>query len=64
VRFSYDKKARVISAEIDPQHSVRLDKNFFNNSITEEADRGATHKLSTYWLFATQYMAQLLAWLA
>jgi aminopeptidase N len=64
VRFSYDKKAKVVSAEVDPQHTVRLDKDFFNNSKTEEADRRATFKLSTYWLFAVQLMAQLLAWLA
>jgi hypothetical protein len=64
VRFSYDKKAKVVSAELDPQQTVRLDKDFFNNSKTEEADRRATSKLSTYWLFAVQFMAQLLAWLA
>jgi len=64
VRFSYDRKARVTSAEVDPQHTVRLDKNFFNNSRTEGIDRRATRKLTTYWLFASQYLAQLLAWLA
>jgi aminopeptidase N len=64
VRFSYDKKAKVVSAEVDPQQTVRLDSNLFNNSKTEEADRRATFKLSTYWLFASQFMAQLLAWLA
>jgi len=64
VRFSYDKKAKVVSAEVDPQQTVRLDKDFFNNCKTEEADRRATCKLSTYWLFAVQFMAQLLAWLA
>jgi aminopeptidase N len=64
VRFSYDKKAKVVSAEVDPQHTVRLDKDLFNNSKTEEADRRAAAKLSTYWLFTVQLMAQLLAWLA
>ena len=64
VRYSYDKKAKVVSAEVDPQQSVRLDQDFFNNSKTEEADRRATFKLSTYWQFAVQFMAQLLAWLA
>jgi aminopeptidase N len=64
VRFSYDKKAKVVSAEVDPQQTVRLDKDFFDNSKTEETDRRATAKLSTYWLFAVQFMAQLLAWLA
>ncbi len=64
VRFSYDKRARVTSAEVDPQQAIRLDGNFFNNSRTEGVDRRATHKLATYWLFACQYLAQLLAWLA
>jgi hypothetical protein len=64
VRFSYDKKAKVVSAEVDPQHTIRLDSDFFNNSKTEQADRRATSKLSAYWLFAVQFMAQLLAWLA
>jgi len=64
VRYSYDKKAKVVSAEIDPQHTVRLDKNLFNNSSTEQGDRRPARKLATYWLFATEYMAQLLAWLA
>jgi len=64
VRFSYDKKAKVVSAEVDPQQTVRLDKDFFNNSKTEEADRRGTCKLSTYWLFAVQFISQMLAWLA
>jgi hypothetical protein len=64
VRFSYDKKARVTSAEVGPPQAVRLDDNFFNNSRTQAVDRRATHKLATYWLFACQYLAQLLAWLA
>jgi hypothetical protein len=54
----------VISAEVDPQQTVRLDKDFFNNSKTEEADRRGTCKLSTYWLFAVQFISQMLAWLA
>ena len=64
MRYSYDKKARVTLAEVDPRHTIRLDENFFNNSRTEGVDRRATRKLSTYWLFASQYLAQLLAWLA
>ena len=64
VRFSYEKKARVVSAEVDPEQKVRLDKNFFNNSKTELPDRRATAKLANYWLFAVQFLAQLLAWLA
>ncbi|HEV2492392.1 MAG TPA: M1 family metallopeptidase [Terriglobia bacterium] len=64
IRYTYEKKARVISAEIDPDHKVLLDRDFFNDSKTEKPDSRATRKLSTYWLFVTQGMAQLLAWFA
>ena len=64
VRFSYDKKAKIASAEVDPDYKVWLDKDRFNNSQTAEANFAATRKLATYWLFAAQMLAQLLAWLA
>ncbi|HEV2176060.1 MAG TPA: M1 family metallopeptidase [Terriglobia bacterium] len=64
IRYSYDKKAKVTSAEIDPGHKILLDKDFFNNSYTAEENKSATHKLTTYWLFVTQWAAQLAAWLA
>ncbi|MGO9271021.1 MAG: M1 family metallopeptidase [Terriglobia bacterium] len=63
VRFSYEKKAKVVSAEIDPQHTVRLDTNFFNNSRTEEANGRATWKLAVYWQFVVQFAGQLASWL-
>jgi hypothetical protein len=64
VRFSYQKKAKVISVEIDPDHTVQIDRNDFNNSYVVEADTKPTKKLSTYWLFATQWVGQALAWWA
>lgn len=64
IRYTYEKKARVVSAEVDPDRKVALDRDFFNNSKTERPDSRATRKLSVYWLFVTQGMAQLLAWLA
>ncbi|MDA2913412.1 M1 family metallopeptidase [Acidobacteriia bacterium AH_259_A11_L15] len=64
VRFTYEREARVVAAEIDPDHRVWLDVDQFNNSRTREADRRATRKLANYWLFCTQFFAQLLAWLA
>ena len=64
VRFTYERKARVVSAELDPDHKIPLDRDFFNNSKTEAPDSRAKRKLATYWLFVTQGMAQLLAWLA
>lgn len=64
VKFTYEKKAKVVSAEIDPDHKVFLDVNLFNDSYTSERHRGATGKLAALWLFLTQFLAQLLAWLA
>ncbi|HEV2426355.1 MAG TPA: M1 family metallopeptidase [Terriglobia bacterium] len=63
VRYEYMKKAKVVSAEVDPDHTVRLDKDFFNNSQTAKADSHATHKIATYWMFVTQFADQLVAWL-
>jgi hypothetical protein len=63
VRYTYMKKAKIVSAEVDPDHRVLLDTDFFNNSQTAEPNPGATRKLETYWLFVTQLFSQLLAWL-
>jgi hypothetical protein len=63
VRFSYEKKAKVVSAEIDPQHTVRLDTNFFNNSQTDEGSGRATWKLAVYWQFLVQFAGELASWL-
>ncbi len=64
VRYTYVKKAKLVSAEVDPEHKLWLDKNFFNNSKTMEPDTAATSKLTNYWTFITQFFAQTLAgWL-
>ena len=62
MRFRYLKKAKVVSAEVDPDHKIQLDRNNFNNSRTREADSAATWKLSNFWAFATQTFAQFLSW--
>ena len=63
-RFSYVKKSKVASAEIDPDHVVWLDRNMYDNSYVVEADPRPTYKLSTYWLFLTQLFSQSIAWWA
>jgi Peptidase family M1 domain len=63
-RFSYQKKAKVVSAEIDPDHTVLLDRNDFNNSYTTESSGKPAHKLANYWLFLTQFLSQALGWWA
>ena len=58
-----DSKAKLVSAEIDPEHKVLLDKDVFNNSIVIEPNTAAKRKLAGYWMLLTQYFAQFLAWL-
>jgi hypothetical protein len=63
-KFSYEKKAKVESAEIDPDHKIYLDRNNFNNSRTAEPNGKPVVKVSNYWLFVTQWISQALAWWA
>lgn len=63
VRYTYEKKAKVVSAEIDHENAVRLDKNFFNNSYVDKEDDRAAGKLARYWTVAVQFLSQLAAWL-
>ena len=62
IRYTYDRKARVASAEIDPQHNVWLDRNFFNNSWRVRSDDRATHKLLNIWTFVNEWLSQIAAW--
>jgi Peptidase family M1 domain len=64
VRYSYDKKAKLASAELDPEHAVWLDKNFFNNSYVQEPSSAWRMKLAAYWQIVIQFLSQWLAWLA
>ena len=63
-RFGYQKKAKVVSAEIDPDHKIQLDRNRFKESRTDESNEKPGHKLSNYFLFITQWVGQALAWWA
>jgi hypothetical protein len=63
VRFSYVRPDRVVSAEIDPQHKVWLDRNLFNNSRTTDFQGVAVGKLSVYCQFLEQLASQILSWL-
>jgi hypothetical protein len=64
VRYTYDKKATLLSAEIDPEHAVLLDTNFFNNSYVEKEDTSAKWKIVNYWTWIAQLLSQCLSWLA
>jgi hypothetical protein len=63
-KFTYEKKAKVESAEIDPDHKIQIDRNDFNNSYTEEANPKPARKLENFWMFLTQWVAQALTWWA
>ncbi len=63
IRYTYDKPSKVISAEIDPDHKVWMDRSFFNNSYSVKEDTRATRKLRDLWIFGTECLSQLLAWL-
>jgi hypothetical protein len=63
-RFTYEKKAKVESAEIDPDHKIQIDRNDFNNSYTDKVNAKPARKLENYWLFVTQCLGQVLAWWA
>jgi aminopeptidase N len=63
-RFAYQRKAKVVSAELDPAHKVQIDRNNINNSFVVEPNPKPTYKLSNYWLFVTQWVSQAFAWWA
>lgn len=63
VRYQYDRKAKVETAQIDPGHQVLLDRDQFNNTYTEKSDTRATSKLRNLFVFASELFSQLLAWL-
>lgn len=63
IRYSYLKRAKIVSAEIDPENKIWLDRNFYNNSKTAKANTQATRKLANIWLFVSEWMGQWLAWL-
>ena len=63
-KFTYEKKAKVVSAEIDPDHTIQIDRNDFNDSYLVEANTKPTHKVENYFMFVSQWLAQALAWWA
>lgn len=63
IRYTYTKKARLVSAEVDPEHRVALDVDVFNNSRLVTPDHHAARKISNYWMMVVQFFAGLGAWL-
>ncbi len=63
-KFVYEKKAKVESAEIDPDHKIQIDRNDFNNSYMVKPNAKPARKVENYWMFITQWVAQAMAWWA
>jgi aminopeptidase N len=64
IRYTYDRKAELASAQLDPENQVWLDRNLFNNSYTVQEDKRAVHKLQNLWIFASECLSQFLAWIS
>ncbi len=62
--FTWDRKTKLVSAEIDPDHGHLLDRDPFNNSWAAKADGKATGKIAGYWTLLTQWLEYALSWLA
>jgi hypothetical protein len=62
-KFTYTRNAKVTSVEIDPDHVIFLDSNFFNNSYTIASNPTPARKLTNLWLSFNQLAAQLVAWI-
>jgi len=56
--YKYEQVAKVISAEVDPQRKIWLDRNFLNNGKTVEINPAARYKYSLRWLFWMQNILQ------
>jgi Peptidase family M1 domain len=61
--FTYTRYAKVVSAEIDPDHTILLDANLFNNSFTTTSNPIPARKLTNLWLSFNQLLAQVVAWI-
>ena len=61
-RFSFLKNSKIASAELDPDHTIQLDRNNFDNSLTRNPSSAATSKLTNLWSFVTQTLSQFLGW--
>jgi len=63
VRYHYDRTAKIVSAEIDPEHQITMDRDYFNNSYVKESNESAVYKLRNIWTFGAECLSQLLAWM-
>ena len=62
-KFTYTRNAKIVSAEVDPDHTVLLDTDLFNNSYTDKPNGIPARKISNIWLAMQQFLAQLTTWI-
>ena len=62
-RFTYIRMEKIVSAEIDPDHTILLDRDLFNNSHTEMPSHIASLKMTSLWVFAQETLQQVGSWL-
>ena len=62
-KLTYVRNSKVISAEIDPDHTVLLDVDLFDNSYTEKSNGIPARKFTSLWTAAQQFIAQLASWI-
>jgi hypothetical protein len=61
--FTYERTASIVSAEIDPDHTNKLDVSRFNNSRTVDGNGVPARKLTNLWMSWLQLGSQLAGWL-
>ncbi|MDZ7262285.1 MAG: M1 family metallopeptidase [candidate division KSB1 bacterium] len=64
VRFKYQKPARLVSAQVDPENKLALDINLTNNSRTLKSQSKGVYRLTFKWLFWMQNILQLFSFLS
>jgi hypothetical protein len=60
--FTYTTAATIVSAEVDPDHTVTLDVSRFNNSRTTTPNPVPARKLTNLWMSWLQLSSQLAGW--
>ena len=61
--FVYVKDAKVVSAEVDPDHTVLLDVDHFNDSYVAKANGVPARKLTNLWISTLESLEQFAGWL-
>ena len=62
VRYEYQKKAKIVSVEIDPDHKLQFNRDNFKSSYVVAANPAPARKLVHYWEFISQFLAQVATW--